>query len=77
MAESGARRSRGRPDSPQAEVIMRTFTATTEGPNRLGLCELLDQYANEQWVAVHMSDELPPLRCSTASSVRVVKNLSC
>ena len=36
---------------------MRHFTATTEGPNRLGLCELLQRYANEQWVAHHMTDE--------------------
>ena len=34
---------------------MRTFTATTEGPNRLGLHELLERYANEQWVAEHMT----------------------
>jgi hypothetical protein len=36
---------------------MRTFTATTEGPNRLGLRELLQRYADEQWVANHMTDE--------------------
>ena len=28
---------------------MRTFTATTEGQNRLGLRELLQRYADEQW----------------------------
>jgi hypothetical protein len=32
------------------------FTATTEGPSRLGLRELLQRYADEQWVAVHMTD---------------------
>jgi hypothetical protein len=37
---------------------MRTFTAATEGSNRLGLCELLERYANDQWVAVHLTDEL-------------------
>jgi len=36
---------------------MRTFTATTEGPNRLGLRELLQRYANEQWVADQMTPE--------------------
>jgi hypothetical protein len=36
---------------------MRTFTATTEGPNRLGLCELLQRYADDQWVAEHLLDE--------------------
>jgi len=34
---------------------MRTFTATTEGQNRLGLRELLQRYANEQWVAANMT----------------------
>src|SRR5262245_45767042 len=32
---------------------MRTFYATTEGPDRLGLRELLQRYADEQWVADH------------------------
>jgi hypothetical protein len=32
------------------------FTATTEGPNRL-LCDLFQRYADEQWVAVHMTPE--------------------
>ena len=36
---------------------MRTFTAKTEGQNRLGLRELLDRYANEQWVADHYTHE--------------------
>jgi hypothetical protein len=36
---------------------MRHFTATTEGPNRLGLRELLQRYSDEQWVAVHMTPE--------------------
>jgi hypothetical protein len=36
---------------------MRTFTATTEGHNRLRLRELLQAYANEQWVADHMTPE--------------------
>jgi hypothetical protein len=36
---------------------MRTFTATTEGPNRLGFRELLQRYADEQWVAAHMTPD--------------------
>lgn len=36
---------------------MRTFTATTEGQNRLGLRELLQRYANDQWVADHFTTE--------------------
>ena len=36
---------------------MHTFTATTEGQNRLGLRELLQRYADEQWVADHMTPE--------------------
>jgi len=36
---------------------MRTFTATTEGRNSLGVCELLERYANEQWVADHYALE--------------------
>jgi len=36
---------------------MRTFTATTEGQNRLGLRELLQRYADEQWVANHFTKE--------------------
>jgi len=39
-------------DSP-----MRTFHATTEGQNRLGLREMLERYANEQWVADHYTLE--------------------
>ena len=34
---------------------MRVFTATTDGPNRLGLRELLQRYADEQWVADYMT----------------------
>ena len=34
-----------------------SFTAKTDGPNRLGLRALLERYANEQWVAVHMTPE--------------------
>ena len=37
--------------------MMRTFRATTEGQNRLGLRELLEHYAHEQWVADHMTPE--------------------
>jgi len=40
-------------DSPN----MRTFHATTEGQNRLGLRELLERYANEKWVADHYTLE--------------------
>jgi len=29
---------------------MRTFTVTTEGPNRLGLRELCQHFVDEQWV---------------------------
>jgi hypothetical protein len=36
---------------------MRRFVATTEGPNRLALRELLQRYAEEQWVASHMTPE--------------------
>jgi hypothetical protein len=36
---------------------MRTFQATTAGPNRLGLRELLQTYAEGQWVADHMTPE--------------------
>jgi hypothetical protein len=36
---------------------MRTFAATTEGPNRLELRELLRRYADEQWVAPHITPE--------------------
>ena len=32
---------------------MRTFTVTTEGPNRLGLRELCQRYVDEQWVIDH------------------------
>ena len=36
---------------------MRQFTVTTEGQNRLGLCELCEAWCNEQWVAAHMTPE--------------------
>ena len=36
---------------------MRKFTVTTEGQNRLGLRELCQQFADEQWVAVPMTPE--------------------
>jgi hypothetical protein len=36
---------------------MRTFHATTEGQNRLGLRELLQTYADDQWLADHMTPE--------------------
>ena len=34
---------------------MQAFTAKTAGPNRLGLRELLQRYADEQWVENHMT----------------------
>ena len=36
---------------------MRRFIAKTVGRNRLGLRELCEQYANDQWVAAHMTPE--------------------
>ena len=33
---------------------MRKFIVTTEGQNRLGLREFCQQFADEQWVAVHL-----------------------
>jgi len=36
---------------------MRTFIAKTEGPNRLRLRELLQRYADDQWVAAHMTPD--------------------
>lgn len=33
---------------------MRKFTVTTEGQNRLGLRELCQQFADDQWLAVHL-----------------------
>jgi hypothetical protein len=36
---------------------MRRFLATTEGRNQLGLRELLQHYAEEQWVADHLTPE--------------------
>ena len=35
-------------------IQMRKYIATAEGPNRLGVRELLQRYADEQWVADHM-----------------------
>ena len=36
---------------------MRHVTAKTEGQNKLGLSELLQRYADEQWVAAHMTTD--------------------
>jgi hypothetical protein len=36
---------------------VRHFIATTEGRNVLGLCERLQRYAEEQWVADHLTPE--------------------
>jgi hypothetical protein len=36
---------------------MGTLVVTTEGQNRLGLRELCQRYVDEQWFAVHMTDE--------------------
>ena len=36
---------------------MRRFIVRTEGQNRLGLRELCEQYANDQWVADHLTLE--------------------
>jgi len=42
---------------------MRVFKAKTEGRNRLNLRELLQRYAEGQWVADHMTN------CQAAESV--------
>ena len=36
---------------------MRKFIVTAEGQNRLGLRERCQQFADEQWVAVHLPSE--------------------
>ncbi len=36
---------------------MTTFKATTEGSDKLGLRAILEHYANDQWIAVHYTDE--------------------
>lgn len=36
---------------------VRAFVASTEGENRLGLCELCQDYIDEQWLAAHMTNE--------------------
>lgn len=36
---------------------MRRFIVTTEGENRLGFRELCEEYANDQWLAAHMTPE--------------------
>lgn len=36
---------------------MRRFVVTTEGQNRLGLREICEQFANDQWSAAHMTPE--------------------
>ena len=33
------------------------FTATTTGPDRLGLCQALELFANEQWIPDYLDDE--------------------
>ncbi len=35
----------------------KTFKAKTEGRNQLALRDLLQRYANDQWVADHMTPE--------------------
>jgi hypothetical protein len=41
----------------QVSKVIKSFTAKTEGRNRLGLRELLQHYADEQWVAESMMPE--------------------
>ena len=36
---------------------MQHFTVTTEGQNNLGLREVSERYANEQWLADHMTPD--------------------
>jgi hypothetical protein len=36
---------------------MRQFIVTTEGQNRLGIRELCQRFADEQWVADHLTSE--------------------
>ncbi len=36
---------------------MTTFKATTDGSDKLGLRAILEHYANDQWMAVHYTDE--------------------
>jgi hypothetical protein len=36
---------------------VRTFAASTEGENRLGMREICQDYIDEQWLAAHMTDE--------------------
>ncbi len=36
---------------------MTTFKATTEGSDKLGLRAVVERYANDQWMAVHYTDE--------------------
>ncbi len=36
---------------------MTTFKATTEGSDKLGLRAVLEQYANDQWMASHYTNE--------------------
>jgi hypothetical protein len=38
-------------------MTMRKFIVTTESQNRLGLRELCESYANDQWIAAHMTPE--------------------
>jgi hypothetical protein len=34
---------------------MRRFVATTEGPDQLGLREMCQRFADERWMAAHMT----------------------
>ena len=36
---------------------MTTFKATAEGSDKLGLREILEKYANDQWLPAHCTDE--------------------
>ena len=36
---------------------MRTFVLSTKGENRLGLRELCQRFADDEWVADHLTDE--------------------
>lgn len=36
---------------------MKTFTVTTEGPDRFGLVALCQRYCDEQWLADHAKPE--------------------
>ena len=36
---------------------MRCFVVSTEGENRLGMRELCQRFADDEWVADHLTDE--------------------